>query len=66
MQFANQSARRAIVVNSHAIVNELSDDSKFYKTVPATLQEVRRALGDGLFTVSKYRFLLRVTNMIVL
>lgn len=45
-------ARKAVVVNSYELVNELSDDSKFYKTVPSTLQEVRRALGDGLFTVS--------------
>ncbi|KAK7678479.1 hypothetical protein QCA50_018539 [Cerrena zonata] len=49
----NILTRKAIVVNSYDLVNELSDDSKFYKTVPATLQEVRRALGDGLFTAFK-------------
>lgn len=41
------------MINSYDLQNEVSNDSKFYKTVPITLQEVRKALGDGLFTVSR-------------
>jgi cytochrome P450/NADPH-cytochrome P450 reductase len=42
--------RRQIVLNSYELLNEVSDDTRFKKVVAGSLNEVRRATGDGLFT----------------
>ena len=42
---------KIIFVNSHALVNEVSDDKRFPKMVSAGLRELRNGAGDGLFTV---------------
>jgi cytochrome P450/NADPH-cytochrome P450 reductase len=42
--------RRQIVLNSYELLNEVSDDTRFKKVVAGSLNEVRRAAGDGLFT----------------
>ncbi|KAF7351739.1 Fatty acid hydroxylase [Mycena sanguinolenta] len=43
--------RKVVCVSSYALVNEVSDDSRFQKRVTGGLQEVRNLVGDGLFTV---------------
>lgn len=42
--------RRAIVVSSHALINEVSDQERFHKDIGRVLNEVRALTGDGLFT----------------
>jgi cytochrome P450/NADPH-cytochrome P450 reductase len=42
--------QRQIVLNSYELLNEVSDDTRFKKVVAGSLNEVRRAAGDGLFT----------------
>jgi len=44
------SGRKLVVVSSHELVNELSDEKRFDKTVRGALKLVRRFAGDGLFT----------------
>ncbi|KAJ7181531.1 fatty acid hydroxylase [Mycena crocata] len=39
-----------VSINSHALVNEVSDETRFKKQVAAGLLEVRNLAGDGLFT----------------
>ena len=39
-----------IFVSGHQLVDELSDDKRFDKTVRGTLRRVRAIAGDGLFT----------------
>ncbi|KAL1663021.1 cytochrome P450 [Schizophyllum commune] len=46
----NLMGRRLIVVSSHALLNELSDDRRFKKAVGGALMEARNLLHDGLFT----------------
>ncbi|KAJ8077442.1 hypothetical protein PM082_001872 [Marasmius tenuissimus] len=41
---------KAVFLNSHALVNEASNDIKFKKVVESDLAEVRKLAGDGLFT----------------
>ncbi|KAH9948045.1 bifunctional P-450/NADPH-P450 reductase [Amylocystis lapponica] len=43
--------RSIISVNSHELVNEISDEKRFRKIISANLEQVRHAAGDGLFTV---------------
>ncbi|THU98682.1 cytochrome P450 [Dendrothele bispora CBS 962.96] len=42
--------RTVISVNSYALANEVSNESKFKKVVGAALVQVRHLVGDGLFT----------------
>jgi cytochrome P450/NADPH-cytochrome P450 reductase len=42
--------RRQIVLNSYELLNEVSDEKRFKKVIAGSLNEVRRAAGDGLFT----------------
>ncbi len=44
------SGRKLVVVSSHELVNELSDEKRFDKTVRGALKLVRRFAGDALFT----------------
>ncbi|KAL1741166.1 cytochrome P450 [Schizophyllum fasciatum] len=46
----NLMGRKLILVSSHALVNELSDDRRFKKAVGGALMEARNLLHDGLFT----------------
>ncbi|KAJ7740466.1 fatty acid hydroxylase [Mycena maculata] len=39
-----------IVVSSHALTNEVSDEARFQKRVTGGLAQVRNLVGDGLFT----------------
>ena len=39
------------VVNTAKLMNEVSDDKKFFKHMSGPLVLVRNAVGDGLFTV---------------
>ncbi|KAL4252643.1 Bifunctional cytochrome P450/NADPH--P450 reductase [Abortiporus biennis] len=39
-----------VVVSTQELVNEVSDDKRFYKKISPSLGEVRKASGDGLFT----------------
>ncbi len=43
-------SRSVLVVSSHALVDELSDESRFDKRVHGPLQHIRDFAGDGLFT----------------
>ena len=43
---------RRIVVNSYELANEVCDDKRFPKIVNGALDELRRGVGDALFTVS--------------
>jgi cytochrome P450/NADPH-cytochrome P450 reductase len=40
-----------LMVNSYDLVAEVSDDTRFKKVPAGPLKEVRRAAGDGLFTL---------------
>ena len=40
-----------IIVNSVELVNDVSNEKRFFKSVVGPLQLVRNAIGDGLFTV---------------
>ncbi|KAJ7138272.1 bifunctional P-450/NADPH-P450 reductase [Mycena epipterygia] len=42
--------RKLIFVNTRALANEVSDDTRFQKRVMAGLREVRNLVGDALFT----------------
>lgn len=42
--------RTPIFLNTVELVNDVSDEKKFPKYVGAGLIEVRRGVGDGLFT----------------
>ncbi|KAJ7708609.1 fatty acid hydroxylase [Mycena metata] len=42
--------RKVITVSSHALANEVSDDTRFHKRVAGGLMEVRNLTGDALFT----------------
>jgi cytochrome P450/NADPH-cytochrome P450 reductase len=42
--------RVVLVVSGHELVNELSDENRFDKTIRGALGLVRRFAGDGLFT----------------
>ncbi|KAJ6474020.1 fatty acid hydroxylase [Mycena vitilis] len=42
--------RNIACVSSYALVNEVSDDTRFKKRVAGGLMEVRNLVGDGLFT----------------
>ncbi|KAK7438635.1 hypothetical protein VKT23_017968 [Stygiomarasmius scandens] len=42
--------RSVIVINSYALANEVSNESKYKKYVGAALVQVRHLVGDGLFT----------------
>ncbi|KZT19446.1 fatty acid hydroxylase [Neolentinus lepideus HHB14362 ss-1] len=46
----NLLGRIVYFVNSCELVRELSNDKKFQKSVPGSLNEVRSLAGDGLFT----------------
>ena len=39
------------MVNTAELVNDVSNEKKFYKSVVGPLQLVRNGVGDGLFTV---------------
>ena len=45
--------RNPIFINSATLLEEVSDDKKFYKTVTSGTYEVRNAVGDGLFTAQR-------------
>ncbi len=47
LTFPSQSV---LVVSSHELVNELSDDTRFDKVVHASLESLRDLAGDALFT----------------
>jgi cytochrome P450 / NADPH-cytochrome P450 reductase len=38
-------------MTTYALVNEVSDEKRFKKTIRASLNQVRNLVGDGLFTV---------------
>lgn len=40
-----------MILNSYDLVNEVSDEKRFYKKVSRGLLQVRNAVGDALFTV---------------
>ncbi|KAJ7035907.1 fatty acid hydroxylase [Mycena alexandri] len=42
--------RKVIAVSSHALANEVSNDTRFHKRVTGGLLEVRNLTGDALFT----------------
>ncbi|KAJ7154351.1 fatty acid hydroxylase [Mycena crocata] len=46
----NLLGRNLVSVSSYALVNEVSDDTRFQKRVTGGLFEVRNLVGDGLFT----------------
>lgn len=43
--------------NSYQLVNELSNESRFKKSIGTSLTEVRSLVGDGLFTVSVFAWI---------
>ena len=45
------AARKALIIGSYELVNELSDEKRFYKSLSGPLIETRAGLADGLFTV---------------
>ena len=40
-----------MLVGSYDLLNEVSDEKRFYKNISAALMQVRNGLGDALFTV---------------
>ncbi|KAL6298881.1 cytochrome P450 [Sparassis latifolia] len=42
--------REIIVINSYALLDEVSDEKRFNKKVIGALDQVRNGVGDGLFT----------------
>ncbi|MEJ4112993.1 cytochrome P450 [Corynebacterium kroppenstedtii] len=42
--------RKVILVSSHRVVNELSDQTRFDKRIHGSFMEVRKFVGNGLFT----------------
>jgi cytochrome P450/NADPH-cytochrome P450 reductase len=49
-QLVMPGGRVVIHCNSYALVKQLSDDKRFKKPVTGSLNELRRLVGDGLFT----------------
>ncbi|KAI0535776.1 cytochrome P450 [Xylaria digitata] len=43
-------ARKAVVISSYELINEVMDESRFRKNPTGPLKELRALLGDGLFT----------------
>ncbi|THH18035.1 hypothetical protein EW146_g2890 [Bondarzewia mesenterica] len=43
--------RDVVVITSYRLVNEVSDEKRFHKTISSALREVRNLVGDGLFTL---------------
>ncbi|KAI0671167.1 cytochrome P450 [Trametes maxima] len=41
---------KRIIVNSHALMDEVSDEKRFAKKIAANSNQLRNAAGDGLFT----------------
>lgn len=52
--FLDITGRRLVVLCSHALVDEVSDEKRFDKRVWAPLKQVRRFAGDGLFTAHTF------------
>ena len=53
-------------MSSYELQNELSDEKRFVKTINPSLEEVRNAAGDGLFTVRlRYQCLERLSMLIM-
>ncbi|ESK91468.1 cytochrome p450 [Moniliophthora roreri MCA 2997] len=46
----NILGRTVVHLNTHALINEVSDDKRFKKLVGGALFNVRKLVGDGLFT----------------
>jgi cytochrome P450/NADPH-cytochrome P450 reductase len=46
------SGKTVVVVSTCALINELSDESRFKKKIGVALEQVRNLVSDGLFTVS--------------
>ena len=44
--------RTMVLISSHELLHEVSDDARFRKDIRGPLSQVRNATGDGLFTVS--------------
>ena len=42
---------KRIIVNSQALMAEVSDEKRFAKKIAANSNQLRNAAGDGLFTV---------------
>lgn len=49
-QMSMPGGRTVIHCNSYALVRQLSDDKRFKKPITGGLRELRRLVGDGLFT----------------
>lgn len=49
-QLVMPGGRVVIHCTSYALVRQLSDDKRFKKPVTGSLRELRRLVGDGLFT----------------
>lgn len=46
-----RTGNKMIVINSRDLLNEVSDETRFYKKIAANSNQLRNAAGDGLFTV---------------
>ncbi|OSC96348.1 fatty acid hydroxylase [Trametes coccinea BRFM310] len=46
----NLITRQSIIVASYELLNELSNDKRFQKTVVGALEQVRNGMGDALFS----------------
>ncbi|KAL1937787.1 hypothetical protein VTO73DRAFT_12806 [Trametes versicolor] len=46
----NVMGNKMIVINSRDLLNEVSDETRFYKKIAANSNQLRNAAGDGLFT----------------
>lgn len=46
------TGNRVIVICTQELLHEVSDEKRFRKVISVSLNEVRNAIGDGLFTVS--------------
>ncbi|KZT04430.1 cytochrome P450 [Laetiporus sulphureus 93-53] len=46
----HQFSRTLIVVSSYELLNEVSDDKRFFKDIGGSLEQVRNGVGDGIFT----------------
>ncbi|KAI0823975.1 cytochrome P450 [Trametes gibbosa] len=46
----NVVGNKMIVINSRALMNEISDEKRFSKKIAANSNQLRNAAGDGLFT----------------
>ncbi|KAJ3920375.1 cytochrome P450 [Lentinula edodes] len=52
----NLLGRKVIFVSSYTLMNELSDDSRFQKSVGGALKETRNLIHDGIFTMEYSRW----------